>query len=98
VRFINELQQRPPRDRVGVDVMQEERLRQRFGNGSEVLHDQIDVVQAPPFDEAAIAAEMGGDRQTTCQPTSKAVRKDRGHDLRGAARILGVQQGSEHDP
>jgi hypothetical protein len=69
------------------------------GSGHQVFDsdDEIDVVQGPRRDLAAMNAKLPIDRQTACQRTSKAMSQDRLKDLCRSTRITLVQQGREHD-
>jgi hypothetical protein len=60
------------------------------------MHDQVDVVQVPPFDRTTVGAELSIDRKPARQSASKAMGQDRSNGFRRSARIVFVQQGREH--
>jgi hypothetical protein len=60
------------------------------------MHEQIDVVQVPPFDRVTVGAEASIDRQPARQSETKAMGQDRSNGFRRSARIVFVQQGCEH--
>jgi hypothetical protein len=89
--FVNQLQQGLAFNRVRVNVMQEKRRRDRLGNCRESMHDEVDVVQVPPFDRATVGSELSGDRQPARQSASKTMSEDCSHSFRRSARIVLVQ-------
>jgi hypothetical protein len=54
-------------------MMQKKGRRDRVGNRAESIHDEVDVVQAPPFDWTTVRAELSSDRQSARQSASKAM-------------------------
>jgi hypothetical protein len=95
-RFVNQLQQGLAFSRIRVDMVQEKGRRDRLGNRSEPVYDQIDVVQVLPFDRTTMRAELRSDRQPARQRASKAMGQDCSHRSSRSTRIVLVQQGREH--
>ena len=74
----------------------EKRRGERSWDGREVLHNQIDIVQAALSDGSPVYPKLCVDGETARQRTSKTMSDDPRHDFRGSARIIVVQQGREH--
>jgi hypothetical protein len=95
-RFVNQLQEGFPFNRIRVDMVQEKGRRDRLGDRPESIYDQVDVVQVRPFDRTIVGAELSSDRQAAGQSASKAMGQDCSHSFSGSARVVVKQQGREH--
>jgi hypothetical protein len=76
--------------------MLEKRRGKRSWDGREVLHNQIDIVQAALSDGPPVYPKLCVDCETARQRTLKTMSDDPRHNFRGSARIILVQQGCEH--
>ena len=95
-RFVDQLQQGPAVDGIGVNVVLEKRPSERFWDRREVLDDEIDVVQVPWLDWPPMCAKLRVDCQTTRQRASKAMSEDCCNNLRDSTGIILMQKGREH--
>jgi hypothetical protein len=94
--FVNQLQENPAFNRIGMDMVQEKGRGDRLRDRAESIYDQVDVVQVRPFDRTTVRAELSSDRQAARQSAPKAMRQDCFHSFTRSAGVVLVQQSRKH--